>query len=79
MYSVSLILVSTTVMLHEYFSFIPGSNTPKLHKCNKCAHVVSCGHDETFMLSVDSVRAFKSVASALIHALWMLSTLTGRD
>lgn len=62
-----LILVSPTLMLHEYISFIPGSNTPDFHYCNKCAHGVSCGHDETFMLSDNLIRTFKWVTNALIH------------
>lgn len=44
-------------MLHEYLSFIPGSNTPHLHCCNKCGHVhTSCVHVETFMLSDSLIR-----------------------
>lgn len=54
-------------MLHEYISFIPGINTPDFHYCNKCAHGVSCGHDETFMLSDNLIRTFKWVTNALIH------------
>jgi len=46
MYSGSLILVSTTLVLHEYVSFISGSNTPNLHYCNECAHGAPCGLDE---------------------------------
>lgn len=43
-------------MLYEYLSFIPGSNTPHLHCCNKCAHGMSCVHVETFMLSDSLIR-----------------------
>lgn len=67
MYSLSLILVSTTLMLHEYLSFIPGSNIPNLYYCNKCAYDVSCGHDETFMFSDNLIRTHKGVTNALMH------------
>lgn len=67
MYSVSLILLPTTLMLHKYLSLIPGSDTPHLHYCNKCEHGVSCWHDETFMLSHNFLGTFKWVTDALIH------------